>query len=135
MSTVNKISAVTLLIKDMGRSCNFYSKIPGFKLAYGGSHDDFFTTYEIGENTSFYLNLELFKLNGNSKYEYSKNLVKIILHTDDVDKLYYYFKNDPIISNLISFENEPTDASWGERYFHIRDPDGYLLSFARLIKV
>jgi len=135
MSTVNKISAVTLLIKDMGRSCNFYSKIPGFKLTYGGSHHDFFTTYEIGGNTSFYLNLELFKLNGNSKYEYSKNLVKIILHTDDVDKLYYYFKNDQIISNLISFENEPTDASWGERYFHIRDPDGYLLSFARLIKV
>jgi catechol 2,3-dioxygenase-like lactoylglutathione lyase family enzyme len=132
---VNKISAVTLLIKDMGRSCNFYSKIPGFKLTYGGSHHDSFTTYKIGENTSFYLNLELFKLNGNSKYEYSKNLVKIILHTDDVDKLYYYFKNDPIISNLISFENEPTDASWGERYFHIRDPDGYLLSFARLIKV
>lgn len=135
MSTVYKISAVTLLIKDMERSCNFYSKIPGFKLAYGGSHHDFFTTYEIGQNTSFYLNLELVKLNGNSKYEYSKNLVKIILHTDDVDKLYYYFKNDQIISNLISFENEPTDASWGERYFHIRDPDGYLLSFARSIKV
>lgn len=135
MSTVNKISAVTLLIKDMGRSCNFYSKIPGFKLTYGGSHHDCFTTYEIGENTSFYLNLELFKSNGNCNYEYSKNLVKIILHTDDVDKLYYYFKNDQIISNLISFENEPTDASWGERYFHIRDPDGYLFSFARLIKV
>lgn len=135
MSTVNKISAVTLLIKDMGRSCSFYSKIPGFKLIYGGSHHDFFTTYEIGENISFYLNLELFKLNGNNKYEYSKNLVKIILHTDDVDKLYYYFKNDQIISNVISFENEPTDASWGERYFHIRDPDGYLISFARSIKV
>ena len=25
----------------------------------------------------------------------------------------------------------PTDASWGERYFHIRDPDGHELSFAR----
>ncbi|MGH9996937.1 MAG: VOC family protein [Nitrososphaeraceae archaeon] len=36
---------------------------------------------------------------------------------------------------MISFENEPTDASWGERYFHIRDPDGYLLSFAQLINV
>jgi len=37
------------------------------------------------------------------------------------------------ISNLISFENEPTNASWGERYFHIREPDGYQLSFARPI--
>ena len=135
MSMVSRISAVTLLIKDMERSCSFYSKIPGFKLTFGGYHYDFFTTYEIGQNTSVYLNLELFKLNDHSKYEHSKNLVKIILHVNDVDKLYHYFKNDQIISNLISFENEPTDASWGERYFHIRDPDGYLLSFAQSIKV
>ncbi|RPJ30137.1 MAG: hypothetical protein EHM25_07220 [Nitrosopumilales archaeon] len=135
MSTVSRISAVTLLIKDMETSCNFYSKIPGFKLTFGGYNHDFFTTYEIGQNTSVYLNLELFKLNDHSKYEHSKNLVKIILHVNDVDKLYHYFKNDQIISNLISFENEPTDASWGERYFHVRDPDGYLLSFAQSIKV
>jgi len=25
----------------------------------------------------------------------------------------------------------PDDAPWGERYFHIRDPDGHELSFAR----
>jgi uncharacterized glyoxalase superfamily protein PhnB len=25
----------------------------------------------------------------------------------------------------------PTDATWGERYFHILDPDGHELSFAR----
>jgi catechol 2,3-dioxygenase-like lactoylglutathione lyase family enzyme len=132
---VSRISAVTLLIKDMERSCSFYSKIPGFKLTFGGYHLDFFTSYEIGQNTSVYLNLELIKLNDYGEYEHSKNLVKIILHAIDVDKLYLYFKNDQIISNLISFENEPTDASWGERYFHIRDPDGYLLSFAQLIKM
>jgi catechol 2,3-dioxygenase-like lactoylglutathione lyase family enzyme len=135
MSAVSRISAVTLLIKDMETSCNFYSKIPGFKLTFGGYHHDFFTTYEIGQNTSVYLNLELIKLNDYGEYEHSKNLVKIILHAIDVDKLYLYFKNDQIISNLISFENQPTDASWGERYFHIRDPDGYLLSFAQLIKM
>lgn len=135
MSTVPRISAVTLLIEDMETSCNFYSKIPGFKLTFSGSHHDFFTSYEIGQNTCVYLNLELIKPDDQSKYEHSKNFVKIILHVNDVDKLYRYFKNDQIISNLISFENEPTDASWGERYFHIRDPDGYLLSFAQLIKV
>jgi hypothetical protein len=37
------------------------------------------------------------------------------------------------ISNLISFENEPTNATRGERYFHIRNPDGYQLSFAEPI--
>ncbi|MGH8701888.1 MAG: VOC family protein, partial [Burkholderiales bacterium] len=25
----------------------------------------------------------------------------------------------------------PADAPWGERYFHISDPDGHELSFAR----
>jgi uncharacterized glyoxalase superfamily protein PhnB len=28
-------------------------------------------------------------------------------------------------------EAAPTDAPWGERYFHLRDPDGHELSFAR----
>jgi len=134
MMKVYKISAVTLLIKDMERSCNFYSKIPGFKLAYGGSPPDPFTSYEIGDNTSVYLNLELFKTSTNSLERETKDFGKIILHTEDVDKLYSYFKNNQVISQLIFFENEPSDASWGERYFHIRDPDGYLLSFAKSIK-
>ena len=30
-------------------------------------------------------------------------------------------------------EFEPRDAAWGERYFHIRDPMGHELSFARRI--
>jgi len=130
---VYKISAVTLLIKDMHRSCNFYSRIPGFKLIYGGSQDEPFTTYEIGKNSNLYLNLEQYKRT-NIQDRYVKNDAKIILHTEDVDKLYSYFKIDQNISKLISFENEPIDASWGERYFHIRDPDGHLLSFAKTIK-
>jgi uncharacterized glyoxalase superfamily protein PhnB len=27
----------------------------------------------------------------------------------------------------------PRDGSWGERYFHIKDPDGHELSFAELL--
>jgi len=27
----------------------------------------------------------------------------------------------------------PRDASWGERYFHITDPDGHEISFAHLL--
>jgi uncharacterized glyoxalase superfamily protein PhnB len=30
-------------------------------------------------------------------------------------------------------EMEPADAPWGERYFHLRDPDGHELSFAKLL--
>ena len=36
-----------------------YSGIPGFKIVYGGSNDDTFTTFKIGEDITMYLNLEL----------------------------------------------------------------------------
>jgi catechol 2,3-dioxygenase-like lactoylglutathione lyase family enzyme len=131
---VHKISAVTLIIKNMERSCNFYSEIPGFKLVYGGSPDDTFTTYEIGQYVpKMCLNLEL-SITNNSHTDNERKIQhfgRIIFHTEDVDKLYSYFKSNIGISTVISFENEPTDAAWGERYFHIREPDGYQLSFAK----
>jgi catechol 2,3-dioxygenase-like lactoylglutathione lyase family enzyme len=137
MAKVYQISAVTLIIKNMERSCNFYSKIPGFKLIYGGSYDDTFTTYEIGDEhiPKMYLNLELIITNDNHKdiKRKKQQFGRIIFYTEDVDKLYSYFTSSEYISNLISFENEPTDAVWGERYFYIREPDGYQLSFAKPI--
>jgi hypothetical protein len=30
-------------------------------------------------------------------------------------------------------EAAPREAPWGERFFHLRDPDGHELSFARLL--
>jgi catechol 2,3-dioxygenase-like lactoylglutathione lyase family enzyme len=137
MVDVYTTSAVTLIIKNMKRSCKFYSQIPGFKLIYGGSSDDSFTTYKIGNNTSAYLNLEI---NPNTNTGNPTNYLdkghcgRIIFHTDDIDKLYSYFKGNKDISNMISFENEPRDAPWNERYFHIREPDGYQLSFAAPMK-
>jgi catechol 2,3-dioxygenase-like lactoylglutathione lyase family enzyme len=132
---VYRISAVTLIIKNMKRSCNFYSKIPGFRLAYGGSSNDSFTTFEIGgDMPKMYLNLEL-ATNHKSKNDISaKYFGRVIFHTDNVDKLYSYFKGNEEISKVILFENEPTDAPWGERYFHIFEPDGYQLSFAEPLK-
>ena len=135
---VYKISAITLRIRKMDRSCLFYSQIPGFKLVYGGSFNDIFSTYEIGESngSKIYLNLELIlptddQNNQNNDVTIStKHFGRIIFHTDDVDKLYDYLKNNESITSNIVFENAPTDAPWGERYFHIREPDGYQLSFA-----
>ncbi len=31
--------------------------------------------------------------------------------------------------------DSPTDAPWGERFFHVTDPDGHELSFAELLPV
>ena len=134
MSQVTMISAVTLIISNMERSCRFYSNIPGFKLLYGGGSKDSFTTYQIGKYKHItYLNLELENLpnddiGGENK---SNNFGRIIFYTDNADRLYSYFKTDKSISSLIQLENEPVNASWNERFFHIRDPDGFQLSFAQ----
>lgn len=124
----------------MDRSCHFYSQIPGFRLVYGGSSNDIFSTYEIGDPNSsrVYLNLELIRSanDQNIQEDYvtttNKHFGRIIFHTDDVDKLYDYFRNNESISANAVFENGPTDAPWGERYFHMREPDGYQLSFAKV---
>ncbi|MGA7370330.1 MAG: VOC family protein [Nitrososphaeraceae archaeon] len=136
---VYKISAITLRIKEMERSCRFYSQIPGFRLVYGGSTNANFSTYEIGKSNSpkIYLNLELIpQTNDQNDYTTTsrKHFGRIIFHTDDVDKLYYYFKNNKAISTNIIFETVPDNAPWGERYFHIREPDGYQLSFAKPLR-
>jgi catechol 2,3-dioxygenase-like lactoylglutathione lyase family enzyme len=147
---VYRISAITLRVKDMEKSCTLYSKIPGFSLTYGGKPSDRFTTFEIGKESkaATYLNLELIedheddytgsaadfnnnKSNLGEKTKGSENFGRIIFHTDDVDKLYSYMEYDEYVSKSIIFESKPTNAPWGERFFHIREPNGYQLSFAQ----
>jgi catechol 2,3-dioxygenase-like lactoylglutathione lyase family enzyme len=144
---VYRISAITLKVKDMEKSCTLYSKIPGFRMRYGGKPSDRFTTFEIGKGSkaTTYLNLELIekeeeekdssdfykKSNLGRKMKGSEDFGRIIFHSENVDKLFSYMKQDEYISKSIVFENEPTNAPWGERFFHIREPNGYQLSFAQ----
>src|ERR671911_2137553 len=102
---VYRISAITLKVKDMEKSCYLYSKIPGFRLTYGGKSSDSFTTFEIGEGSkATYLNLERMEDNDEGSSDFSKkpNLGKtrriedfgrVIFHTENVDKLYSYMKH------------------------------------------
>jgi uncharacterized glyoxalase superfamily protein PhnB len=69
-----------------------------------------------------YVNLELAK-------RAESDFGRVIFHVDDVDALFRYMKGDAYLSKA-SFEDEPKDALWGERFFHVKDPDGYQLSFA-----
>src|SRR5215210_4627548 len=141
---VYRISAITLRVKDMEKSCTLYSKIPGFSLTYGGKASDRFTTFEIGKGskTTTYLNLELIEVDEDSSDFYKKSNLgrkmkgsedfgRIIFHTENVDKLFSYMQQDEYISKSSVFENKPTNAPWGERFFHIREPNGYQLSFAQ----
>ena len=130
---VTKISAITIFAKNMKDSCMFYSKIPKFEISYGGP-DSNFTTFKISQSPDMYLNIQ----SDSGKQEAEKVMSssnwishhRIIFQTEDVDTLYYYLRNDDTVSNLGKFETKPTDADWGERYFQMRDPDGYEIVFA-----
>jgi len=119
---VTKISAITIFAKNMKDSCMFYSRIPKFEISYGGP-DSNFTSFKINQSPDMYLNILSLK-------QKTENVCRIIFHTEDVDALYYYLRNDDTASKLGKFETKPTDADWGERYFQMRDPDGYEIVFA-----
>ena len=51
---------------------------------------------------------------------------RVIFHVDDVDAMY-----EQTLTVGLTPSAPPADAPWRERCFHIRDPDGHELSFAR----
>lgn len=110
---IRHISAVTLFVTDMARSCAFYRGL-GFELKFGGN-DAGFTSFHAG---SGFLNL-----NAGETARPGGGL--IIFHVDDVDAVH-----SRALAEGLKPDFKPADAPWGERYFHIRDPDGYALSFA-----
>ena len=121
---VTKISAITIFAKSMNDSCMFYSRIPKFEISYGGP-DSNVTCLKINQSPEMYVNIQSLSLK-----QKTENVCRIIFHTEDVDALYYYLRNDDTASKLGKFETKPADADWGERYFQMRDPDGYEIVFA-----
>jgi catechol 2,3-dioxygenase-like lactoylglutathione lyase family enzyme len=115
---IEKISAVTLATADMPCAFQFYSGL-GFELRYGGPEASF-TSFVVGEG---YLNLELVP-----GYQRSTLWGRAIFYVSDVDAVY-----ERVLALGLTPMMQPSDASWGERYFHLRDPDGHELSFARLL--
>jgi catechol 2,3-dioxygenase-like lactoylglutathione lyase family enzyme len=111
------INAVTLATADMAASFAFYVAL-GFEPLVGGA-DAEFTTYAAGPG---FLNVQL-------DLEHAPILAiwgRVIFWVDDVDAMHAR-----AVAHGYEPVNEPADASWGERYFHLRDPDGHELSFAR----
>ena len=115
-STISGISAITLATSDMLRSVQFYISI-GFELIYGGQNSHF-SSFRAATQ---YLNLTTEKMNNKIGF-----WGRVIFYVDDVDRMYHH-----ITAVGLTPEFEPRDATWGERYFHITDPDGHDLSFAR----
>jgi catechol 2,3-dioxygenase-like lactoylglutathione lyase family enzyme len=116
---IEGISAITLGTHDMACAVRFYRAL-GFDLLYGGDAAAF-TSFRAG---SGYLNLT-----AQPQDRLWSWWGRVIFYVDDVDALY-----DRALAAGYQPSTRPRDAEWGERYFHIEDPDGHELSFARLLR-
>jgi catechol 2,3-dioxygenase-like lactoylglutathione lyase family enzyme len=114
-ATIDSISAVTLATHDMAKAVRFYRAL-GFPLRYGGEGASF-TSLSAG-NACLNLTTE------GSERDWSW-WGRVIFYVSDVDA----FHQRAIAAGLAP-DFAPRDATWGERYFHISDPDGHELSFA-----
>ena len=110
------VSAITLATHDMARAVAFYGAL-GFELKYGGPQASF-TRFRAG---SGYLNLTAVPAERVWSW-----WGRAIFYVDDVD-----VQHARAVAAGLSPAFAPRDAPWGERYFHIADPDGHELSFAR----
>jgi catechol 2,3-dioxygenase-like lactoylglutathione lyase family enzyme len=117
---VESISAVTLVTVDMVAAVRFYRAL-GFHLLYG-AEDGPFATFRAGTG---FLNLQL-----DTSGSFQGGVWgRVVIYVDDVDAMYRR-----ALAAGFTAETSPTDAPWGERYFHIHDPDAHELSFARLLE-
>ena len=118
MTEVRSLSAVTLVTHDMAASVAFY-EVVGLDLAYGGADADF-TSFHVGPDS--FLNLQLDR----SWVPPSRIWGRTIVWVDDVDAIH-----ERLVAAGHTPAMTPSDAPWGERYFHVLDPAGHELSVAR----
>ena len=116
---IETISAVTLATHDMRRAVRFYHLL-GFQLLYGGE-DAAFSSFCAGAN---FLNLI-----AQPPERHWSWWGRLIFYESDVDALY-----SRLVATGCPTDTAPRDAEWGERFFHLTDPDGHELSFARPLR-
>ena len=115
---MESINAITLVTAEMAASVAFYGVL-GAEVVFGGPQNSF-TTLKL--NDSQFLNLQL----DPTWTKPDRVWGRFILWVDDVDVVY-----DAFIAAGFSPSMAPSDAVWGERYFHILDPAGHEVSIAR----
>ena len=113
------ISAITLAVRDMRSATTFYDAL-GLRRLYGGAEASF-TSYSVGAQ---YLNLQQ-----EERDDRARRWGRVIFYVEDVDEMHARATTAGLRPLFA-----PRDASWGERYFHLRDPDGHELSFARRLE-
>jgi catechol 2,3-dioxygenase-like lactoylglutathione lyase family enzyme len=119
-SPIESLNALTLVTADMAASVAFYCAL-GFMTAFGGA-DSAFTTFHVGDG---FLNLQL-----DADFTgVARVWGRPIFFVDDVDAMF-----GRAVAAGYTPSRSPSNAPWGERYFHISDPAGHEISFARPIR-
>ena len=121
-----EINAITLAVSEMGPSLDFYADALELPVVYGGPESDF-TSLRWGTN---FVNL----------FVHPTPITfwgRVILHVEDPDHVHAML-SDAVASGRLPEGCEPhvspANAPWGERYFHVNDPNGHEISFARPLR-
>lgn len=112
------LSAVALFTADMAASVDFYETI-GLSVIFGGPETSF-TTMDIGPVA--FLNLQF----DPTWTVPERTWGRFIMWVDDVDAAHARLVDAGYVPTMA-----PSDAAWGERYFHITDPAGHEVSVSR----
>src|SRR5258707_12650241 len=113
---IESINAITLATHEMPRAVRFYRAL-GFEILHGGEASAF-TSFRAGTG---YLNL--IAQPAERRWSWWG---RVIFYVSDVDALH---------QRALAAGDQPTpsprEAEWGERFFHLTDPDGHELSLSR----
>jgi catechol 2,3-dioxygenase-like lactoylglutathione lyase family enzyme len=112
---ITAISAITLATHDMAAAVRFY-RAAGFEMLYGGEAAGF-TSFRAGEGF-----LNLIAQPADKQWSWWG---RAIFYESDIDGLY-----ERLVAAGYRPSAAPRDAEWGERFFHVTDPDGHEISFA-----
>jgi catechol 2,3-dioxygenase-like lactoylglutathione lyase family enzyme len=103
------LEGLTLHVADLERSLAFYSRLPGVDVEF--HKPGLFAMLRIGRGRLGLL-------------QRAAGRFHIELETDDLDEFY-----DAVCKAGIEPQGPPVQHPWGERDFHVVDPDGFELEF------
>ena len=115
---IEGISAVTLAAQ-MPRAVGHFYRALGFEVLRGNEQSSF-TSFRAGMS---YLNLVAQPAERRWAW-----WGRVIVYVADVDALY-----ERALAAGCQPTTAPRDAEWGERFFHLIDPDGHELQFSHIL--
>ena len=110
------LTGLTLHVDDVERSLDFYMRIPDAVLAEHRPGD--FALVVLGEGRLGLLSRRFLGKGGPPFH------MEISSTLDGVDELH-----EKVRARGLEPEGPPSNRSWGERTFHLSDPDGNLIEF------